>query len=314
MGTKPAIRRISIALDIEQYGKLTAPEQADAQDRLLWIAVNFLRAAGVKLSRCMRQDEGDGQLIMLPSGIDEAHVLPAAIMALECALRRVNAVPGLAGRLRMRASMAQGPVQQGAAGFVGAGVMAACRLIDAEAVRAALRDHPDASLVAIVSDDLYQQVFSQGYGAPYPTDFRNVQAVVDSKGYSAPAWLYVPSAGLATTLVPPFTVPDVGERSLLAVAIPIAVLGARSWTGSYDLLHESPADPHQIPSGHQDGPPVEPSLTDVSSSTEIVLVDAHYETAHYATSHDDYYPQQDSGEYGTGHYGTEQFDTGYEPS
>jgi hypothetical protein len=83
MTRKPAIRRISAVVDIERYTKLTAPQQVDAQGRLLWTVVNAVRATGVDPARCERQHQGDGQLIMLPSGIDEAHVLPTAIRAFQ---------------------------------------------------------------------------------------------------------------------------------------------------------------------------------------------------------------------------------------
>lgn len=247
MGNKPAIHRISIALDIEHYAARTAYERSDAQERLLWTAVNFLRAAGVKPGKCVRQDEGDGQLILLPSDVDVARALPTSVMALECALRRLNATPGSAGRIRMRAAMAQGPVQEGRTGYVGFGVVETSRLVNSDAVRAGLNDNPAVSLAVIVSDDLYRQVFAQGYGPPRANEFRSVTASVDAKGYTSSAWRYVPPANLTTTLVPPYApVRGMAWDTALRTAIPVAGAAVGGWlVGS----HQQHTVPHPIPNG-----------------------------------------------------------------
>jgi len=241
----PAVRRISLVIDIEGYSKRTAPEQVDAQGRLMWVVVNALRAAGVSPTDCERQDQGDGQLIMLPPGINEAHALPTIIMAMHSALHEVNEVPGLAGRLRMRLALAQGPVQIAAMGYVGVGVVAACRMLDSDPPRQALKRHPAADLVTIVSDDLYHQVFSQEYTAGLSArDFQPVQVLLRSKGYQANAYLHVSGATPARGLVPDFTgaYEEKPSRFWLA-AIPTAAVGvgAGLWLG-YEVLHDHDHD------------------------------------------------------------------------
>ncbi|WP_169809438.1 hypothetical protein [Actinomadura chibensis] len=230
------MRRISFVVDLEAYSRRTAPEQVDAQGRLLWSMVNALRAAGLGPATCARQDQGDGQLIILPAGINEAHVLPTVIRAVHSALHQVNSRPGRAGRLRMRMALAQGPVQIALTGYVGTGVVAACRMLDSDPPRKALKRNGDADLVVIVSDDLYDQVFSQNYdgtlGAP---DFQPVQVVLRSKGYRARAWLHVPGARPAPGLVPDFTgayEEETRVRWLAAAAVPAA--GAGLWWASHD--------------------------------------------------------------------------------
>ncbi|MFC5750846.1 hypothetical protein [Actinomadura rugatobispora] len=258
----PAVRRTSLVVDLEGYSKRSAPGQVDAQGRLLWSMVHALKAAGIAPDSCARQDQGDGQLITLPPGINEARVLPTVILALNAAMSRVNSLPGEAGRLRLRMGMAQGPVQLASIGYVGAGVVAACRMVDSAPPRQALKRHRDADMAAIVSDDLYRQVFSQGYDVRLAArDFQPVQVVMSAKGYQADAWLHVPAVRPVAGLVPDFTgaYEDRSGAPWLAM-IPLAAAGVGVW---WWLGHEDdPADQggHRAHPDHVDPrDPVDPT-------------------------------------------------------
>ncbi len=254
----PAVRRISFVVDIEGYSRRTAPGQVDAQGRLLWTVTHALRAAGVSSTECERQDQGDGQLIILPPGVDEARVPPTLILAMHSALHRVNAVPGEAGRLRMRVALAQGPVQIAPTGFVGAGVVDACRILDSDPPRQALKRHGEADLVVIVSADLYHQVFAQDYTAGLTgREFQPVKVVMSAKGYRADAYLYVPGASPAPGLVPDFTGAYEKESRLpWRVVVPATAVTVTGLWWGYEALradHAPPAEETASPLGHRLG-------------------------------------------------------------
>src|ERR1700683_3246237 len=96
----PAIRRLCLAVDIVGYSGRSRSEQIDVQTRLLWTMVQACGAAGINPARCDRQDSGDGQILVLPPGIDEAKVIPDLLGGLLTALHRVNNPIGPGGRIR----------------------------------------------------------------------------------------------------------------------------------------------------------------------------------------------------------------------
>src|SRR5947207_1271097 len=98
---RPAVRRLCLAVDIESYSKRPVPAQVDLQTRLLWTMVQACRAARVRATRCDRQFSGDGEILILPPAVDERRAVPGLILGLLTALQRVNAAPGLGGRMRL---------------------------------------------------------------------------------------------------------------------------------------------------------------------------------------------------------------------
>src|SRR5262245_23682474 len=76
----PARRRLCFAVDIESFSGRIQPQQLDLMRRLLWIMTVACENAGVSASRCERQDSGDGQILVLPPGVDESTVLPGFVL------------------------------------------------------------------------------------------------------------------------------------------------------------------------------------------------------------------------------------------
>jgi hypothetical protein len=64
------------------------------------------------------------------------------------------------------------------------------RLVEAEPLRAALRDNHRLDLAAVVSDALYEAVIRHGYGYIGPSCFQPVRVVV--KEYDGLAWQLLP--------------------------------------------------------------------------------------------------------------------------
>jgi hypothetical protein len=241
------VHRVTFGVDIEGYSKRSDPEQVELQARLCWITQQALKAAGVKPGQCERQDQGDGQLVSLPPVIDMPRVLSALPHAMQAAIHRVNSVPHSAGRLRLRMSVAQGPVQPAAAGYVGPGVIAASRMLDSQLLRDTLRDNSGADLVVAVSDDLYRQIFRQGYGGLSANDFSSVFLSDTAGKYAAHVWIYVAARPPDVNLVPAFTGSGgAGPTRLWELAIPAAGLGAALW-----LKQEHDHPEHGRQPGHE---------------------------------------------------------------
>ncbi|MFY1652189.1 hypothetical protein ACN27J_15005 [Solwaraspora sp. WMMB762] len=185
------VRRICVATDIELYTGRTNPEQEEGQGRLIRMIDYACRRAG--LTGVARQRSGDGQILVLRPGIDEARVVPTLILGLRHALYENNRDPGMFGRIRLRTAICQGVVADSSNGWVGQAVVAAARLINSAQVRAALAERSQVDLALAVPDDLYEDVVRQHHPGLQPGQFR--QIVVKEKNYSSLAWLHSPEPG-----------------------------------------------------------------------------------------------------------------------
>ncbi|MFF3938078.1 hypothetical protein [Streptomyces phaeofaciens] len=203
----PGVRRLCLVVDVEGYSRRLTDAALDVQDRLLWTMHQACRVADVDPSSCARQDQGDGQLLILPPGIDEGRALPGAVRGLRAALHRLNRKPGAGGRIRLRASVSQGLVYVAATGFVGTAVVHACRVLDSPQLRATLGGRPDSDLALAVTDDLYRDVLTQRREEPAAGHFDPLDASVPEKGFEARGWVYVPRPGGSRALVPAYTGP-----------------------------------------------------------------------------------------------------------
>jgi hypothetical protein len=221
-----------MAVDIESYSSRTMPEQVDLQNRLLWTAVQACHLAGIKPARCDRQDSGDGEILILPPGIDEQKVLPGFVAGLLGALVRVNEAPGAGGRMRLRVSLGQGAIQKGATGYPSRVVIVVARLLDCAELRQALKDNQSADAAVIVTSDLYQDVFVQGYGGLPPGDFREVHVNIPAKKFSDIGWIQVPARPPLLTGIPAYRDNPVllEQQHILALgAAGVATAAALAW-------------------------------------------------------------------------------------
>jgi hypothetical protein len=222
LGGPPAIRRLCVAVDIESYSSRSTPDQIDLQNRLLWALVQACHVAGVSPARCDRQPSGDGMILILPPGVDERRVLTGMVLGLLSALFRVNEDPGPGGRMRLRVSLGQGSIQVGATGYASQAVIVVARLLDCTELRQALKDNQAADAAIIVTPDLYEDLFSQGYGGLPEGGFREVQVSIPAKNFSHTGWIQVPGNLPRVLEVPPYREnPDLTEL--------VAAAGGLAW-------------------------------------------------------------------------------------
>ncbi len=242
------------------------------QDRLLWTMVQACRAGGVNPARCDRQDSGDGQLLILPPGINEGSVLPNTVLGLLSALHRVNHPAGEGGRVRLRVSIGQGAVAVGATGFAAAAVVTVSRLLDAQVLRDALKANDASDAAFIVMVDLYDDLFAQGRGGLPARGFRRVRVSAPRKGFAADAWLQVPGLPSVRPAVPAYSVAArlrgrrEGSSGLL---LDLAAAASLTWAvlaGSGRELSEPRYLGGQPPGGHH---PVDETYHDDAQHHEV---------------------------------------------
>ncbi|MFB7470496.1 hypothetical protein [Kitasatospora sp. NPDC056184] len=246
----PRLRRICLVVDIEAYGGRPYPVQQKVQERLDRALDHACERAGVHRSRCESQDRGDGQLLLLPTGVDEAKALPGLVLGLRDALHTLNRTPGTSGRLRIRAALAQGGVQRAPLGYLARSVETACRLLDCAEVRAALKATPDTDLALVVADDLFTDALATDAGGVPVEEFTEITVAIPDKRFEARAWLGTPRSG-APVVLPSPAAPGSRRRAAgsallrgLGDALAGAALGA-----TLHVPHDDP--PHHHEDGHE---------------------------------------------------------------
>ena len=195
MGLRGPFRsRLCLVTDIEGYSTHPAEEQGDAQRRLLRVMQFACGHAGIlRVSRQARQDRGDGQLLLMPPRLDLTRAVPALVTGLRHALYLSNRESGPFGRMRIRAAMAHGAIAYGPTGYLGKAPITACRLVDAQRLKDALKGRQSADLAFIAPDDLYRDVIEHDLADLPAREFSHTDVAV--KEYAGIAWMYLPETG-----------------------------------------------------------------------------------------------------------------------
>jgi tetratricopeptide (TPR) repeat protein len=242
-------RATCVTVDIEKWSKRLVPEQLKAQQVLIEVLEEACEHARLDRRLWARQSTGDGEVAVLPTGIDEATAIADLIREMATALKQANRFLNDTSRIRLRMAIGSGLTFQSEGGFAGQVVIECCRLLDSAPVRDALTDYPMADLALIVSEDLYREVIVHDFRDLRSSDFWQVKAEIEGKGFSKDAWVYVsdrtggPQPPPPETTTPRSTPPP-------APADPPEVLSddevtelLRSWRG---------ADPAVRPSGPEE--------------------------------------------------------------
>jgi class 3 adenylate cyclase len=189
--------RAIIALDIEQSTSRPDPVKAELRRTLYTLFDQALRSAGIgRRHRDRFTDRGDG-LLALIHPVDQAPkaiLLNQAVPALNRLLADYNAALPPADRprcqLRVRVVMHAGEVHYDANGCFGEALDIAFRLLDAPAVKKALRT-TTGPLALVISGDIYRTVVRHGYdGIDQRTFYPLVR--VHIAGIRYPGWIHNP--------------------------------------------------------------------------------------------------------------------------
>ena len=143
--------------------------------------------------------------LLFPSAVTPMAALDPFIPNLATELRLHRTASSATNRLRLRVAVHTGLLHSEPAGaWTGTPLRDLARLLDADAVRQALRDTPETDLVLVVSQLVYDTVVRHGYTLD-PAGFRPVRVQV--KETDETAWVHIPG-----TVVPAGTAGSDGGR------------------------------------------------------------------------------------------------------
>jgi len=190
MQVQPEHRSI-LAVDIEGFGRLdrTDPIRLGLHRQLRALLERALTSVGIPLQACELHDTGDGFIVSISSQVPKTRLLDPLPASLARRLARYNRTAPAARRLRLRLVVHAGEVLRDPQANVGDAVIFACRLLDAQQLRACLAA-TDAPLVVGVSEWIYTEVVRHGYGRIDPAGYQPVGFA--SKDTAGRAWVHVP--------------------------------------------------------------------------------------------------------------------------
>lgn len=189
--------RAMMAVDIAGFGDPSRTDlvQAHLRTSLYRIVSEAFTSSNVPWSECLREDRGDGILILTPAEVDPSLLVGPVLLHLAAEVRRHNRVSSEAAQIRLRIAVHAGSVAVDDFGVTGHAVNHMFRLLDArpfkEAVRVSGRD-----VGLIVSDYFYDSVVRHGLGTQDPADFTPVR--VEVKETKARAWVTIPGSSAAS--------------------------------------------------------------------------------------------------------------------
>ncbi|GAA2220329.1 hypothetical protein [Streptomyces nogalater] len=189
------VNRTILLLDIERFSHRDDVEQAYLRRMLYDITDRALHSAGIDETKRLRADRGDSVMELIDANASVTALLRALLTEVPAELRAINRMASSSAQIRLRGVVASGFVAIDAhAGWVGSDLNHACRLLDAEVLRDALRERAD-DFALCVSDALYAGVVRHDHPGVPADGFHRVS--VASKNGPLTAWLHGPVPGTA---------------------------------------------------------------------------------------------------------------------
>ncbi|WP_327718806.1 hypothetical protein OG381_27840 [Streptomyces sp. NBC_00490] len=190
------VARTILLVDIERYSDRDDVEQAYLRRMLYDITDRTLQRAGIDETLRLRADRGDSVMELIDANAPVTALLRALLSEVPAQLRAVNRMASRSAQIRLRAVLATGYVAVDEHdGWVGSDLNHACRLLDADILRTALRERAD-DFALCVSDPLYGGVVRHDHPGIPADGFHEV--TVDSKNGPLTAWLHGPVPAAAT--------------------------------------------------------------------------------------------------------------------
>lgn len=189
----PGIRRVCVAVRLDRPGRRGTGVADAARQRLTAVLADAWVSAGLHRSLLTGQGGDDGEVALLPPGIDEPRAVAALVDGLVQALRQVNGQLGGGARLRLRMAVHEGITILAAGGFRGYAIVKTGRLVDSQALQEALATSPDASLAVVFSDQVFEDVGPLTYPALPADRFRRVEIDDPTGQFRDVGWIYIPA-------------------------------------------------------------------------------------------------------------------------
>ncbi|MEV6352463.1 hypothetical protein [Streptomyces hydrogenans] len=187
------VNRTILLLDIERFSRRDDVVQAVLRRRLNAIVDQTLEAAGVEPSQQYREDRGDGLIVLLSGDVAKTALLRALLTTATDLLHEHNLLASESAQMRLRTVLAAGEVAHDphagtTGGIVGHDLNQACRLLDADVLRAALAARPAEHAVLAVSAPVYEGIVRHGHRGVRPELFARADVTV--KDGVLPAWIH----------------------------------------------------------------------------------------------------------------------------
>ncbi|MEU1268230.1 hypothetical protein [Streptomyces sp. NPDC005799] len=183
------LTRLCLFIDVQGYSQRPIADQSRIQGWLVEIIERARDGAGLTEEEVVKQDQGDGALLLVHPHIPLPRVLPRLVSALMEAVEWINEPLREESRIRLRAALDAGVVRQAANGYVGRAIISAARIVGSRALRTALSESSGTGVALAVSDSLYQDVVMSGLPGLSSGSFREI--AVQEKEYAAWAWLLI---------------------------------------------------------------------------------------------------------------------------
>ncbi|MEU3060021.1 hypothetical protein [Streptomyces subrutilus] len=201
MPQTPPLLHTLLLIDTERFSDRDDVQQALLRRMLFSLADRVLLAAGVDQSMRLRADRGDAVMELIDPGVPLTTLLRALLTDLPAELRAVNRLAARSAQLRLRTVLATGYVAiDEYDGWVGTDLNEACRLLDADALRAALRER-DGDYALCVSESVHTGIVRHQHTGIPTEEFNRITVL--SKNGPLPAWLHGPLPATAPDHRPP---------------------------------------------------------------------------------------------------------------
>ncbi|MFD6900384.1 hypothetical protein ACFWCT_12880, partial [Streptomyces diastaticus] len=191
------VNRTMLLVDIERFSDRDDVEQAFLRRMLYDVVDRTMERAGIDETLRLRADQGDSVMEFIDPNVSVPQLLRSVVSELPAQLRAVNRMASSAAQMRLRAVVATGFIALDERGiWVGSDLNHACRLLDADLLRAALRERP-GDVALCVSQSVYAGIVRHDHPGIPAEEFH--EATLATKNGPLPAWLLgpVPAPGQA---------------------------------------------------------------------------------------------------------------------
>lgn len=207
-------------VDIERYSRIESGQrQAQVVKDLPDVLVKAARLAHLDRDTWRIQQRGDGEFSLIPVTVPKAQLVADYIRELVTELAFYNRWRNEDGRLRVRVALHHGEARIEQGNFPGNAPVVACRLVDSEPLKNALRAAPEAHLALILSDRMFEDTVSERERGLDPGNYTRFE--IKQEKWEGIGWVTVPNFGapaLPRTEEPGSAVPPQGHPYVRQIA------------------------------------------------------------------------------------------------
>ncbi len=183
METPRLMYRPVLAIDVEKYSVRDARHQLLVQNDLYEALELAAKATQLDREMWFRQVRGDGELDVLPEGVDMPALVGDFPRELEAMITELNDRHTGRPRLRVRLAIHHGTLTWAPFGPAGDAPVEVARLLDARPAREFLAQRPDRDLALVVSGAVYRDVVRTGFCSLDRAAFRPLKTRIKGRTY-----------------------------------------------------------------------------------------------------------------------------------